>query len=747
MDNKVFFYRRRKLSLSLSFLLLAPFLGLASDDVYQQQIQLARNGDYRPFLDYVQHYQTHHALTAGQVADWLQVALWAGQDKEVTQVWQRYQVSMPLPARGVAAAAQAWRNLRQWTPSLALWQQAQRLAPDNHDYRIGYIKTLIDALSERRVATPALRLSAQVALSPAHQRRLELAAVAETVRLATLPTRSEKARFTLAQTALNRYELLLTRWKNQPDAREDITRARIDRLGAYYANADYPRVITEYLALNAERQPLPDWAVGWVMLAYLEQQQADAALALLAKHPGFTPDAETEGPALFYALLDTGQYQAARRYLAQAMNNVPRFRYDMGDPAPQPNDRWLIGQSLYVEYLLMTQDLAQAQIEARRLAYAAPGNQGLQIDEAVVLQARGLPHAAERKLKMAEVLEPSNIELESQQAYVAMDLQAWRQMELLTADVMSRAPRDRSVQKLARLRDIHHFSELRLNAGQGLYSDNPVSGSHDFSWDATLYSPPMADNWRLFGGHRFAEGRFDEGHGVSRHAFGGVEWRARDAWVEAELSSNRFHGASKPGGRLSAWYRPADRWQAGGSLERIARSTPLRALRYGISANRAEGWLRGYQNERREYRISAAVSDFSDGNRRQEYGLTGRQQFWQSPSATLAVEPAIAASANSRRDTPYYNPARDLSVAAALSLDHLIYRHYDTRWRQQLVAGGGGYWQKQQNAGAITVLSYGQRVEWNNVLDAGVMVNWDKRPYDGKRESNLAVTFDATLRF
>ncbi len=29
----------------------------------------------------------------------------------------------------------------------------------------------------------------------------------------------------------------------------------------------------------------------------------------------------------------------------------------------------------------------------------------------------------------------------------------------------------------------------------------------------------------------------------------------------------------------------------------------------------------------------------------------------------------------------------------------------------------------------------------------GVMLNWDKRPYDGKRESNLAVTFDATYGF
>ncbi len=41
---------------------------------------------------------------------------------------------------------------------------------------------------------------------------------------------------------------------------------------------------------------------------------------------------------------------------------------------------------------------------ARELAYNAPGNQGLRIDYASVLQARGWPRAAENELKKAEVM-------------------------------------------------------------------------------------------------------------------------------------------------------------------------------------------------------------------------------------------------------------------------------------------------------------------------------------------------------
>ncbi|EQC2552674.1 poly-beta-1,6 N-acetyl-D-glucosamine export porin PgaA [Enterobacter cloacae] len=805
--NTLFFYRIPTL---LFLLLLFPVLVQATGSVYEQQIQQARNGNYTPFLDYVQRYQQQHALTPENVADWLQVAGWAGRDDEVIQVWRRYGIYMPLPARGVAAVAQSSRNQKAWQPALSLWNEARSLAPENDDYRIGYIKTLadarmdtlalqearqlvaenssqahlqtlayvwlmqgknsdrlladtralniapenkalqrdlIDALTDNRVNTPALQRSQRVALTPAQRRRLELNAAAETVRLADVPARTEKERLLLAQRALNRYDTLFARWQNDPQAADDIILARIDRLGALYAHGDYPQVIREYQALTAARHPVPGWAIGWVISAYLQEKNAAAAFSLLQRYPQYASDPQDEEHALFYAWLDTGQYQAARQYAERQTRNIPWSRYDFGSPTPQPNDRWLSGQSLRFNYLLATHAEPEAEKLAQRMAATAPGNQGLQIDYASLLQARGLPRAAERKLKMAEALEPSNLELELQQAYVAMDLQEWRQMDVLADDVLARAPLDRSARRLDRLRAVHHLSELRLNAGKGLHSDNPVSGTHDMNWDATLYGPPMADNWRLFAGTRYAEGNFDEGKGSSRHLSGGVEWRPRDLQLEAELSGNRYHGASKPGARLSTTYSLTDNWQVSGSLERLSRTTPLRALRNGISANRGEGGVRWYQNERREYQFSAAVSHFSDHNRRQEYTLTGKERLWQAPSLTLDLEPEIAASKNSQRNTLYYNPARDLSVTAALSVDHEMYRHYDTLWSQQIVAGGGRYWQKNQSAGAITLVGYGQRIQWNNVIDTGVMLNWDKRPYDGKRESNLSVTFDATLRF
>ncbi|ELX8364584.1 poly-beta-1,6 N-acetyl-D-glucosamine export porin PgaA [Enterobacter hormaechei subsp. xiangfangensis] len=803
----LFFYRT---TILLFLLLLFPVLVQADESVYEHQIQQARNGNYALFLDYLQRYEQQHALTPGQVADWLQVASWAGRDDEVIRVWQRYGIYMPLPARAIAAVAQSRRNQKAWPSALSLWKEALSLAPDNDDYRIGYVKTLadarkdrlalsearqlvkdnpspahletlsyiwmrqgknrdrlladmralsaapgneallretIDALTDNRVSTPALWLSQNAAMSRAERRRLERNAAAERVRLADVPGRTEKERLRLAQNALDRYHALLSRWQNDPQAAEDVILARIDRLGALYAQGNYRQVISEYESLTAAQHPVSDWAIGWVISAYLQEKNTVAAFSLVQRYPHYASDPQDEEHALFYAWLDTGQYQAARRYVERETRSVPWTRYDFGSPTAQPNDRWLTGQSLKFNYLLATNALPEAEKLSYRLASTAPGNQGLQIDYAALLQARGLPRAAEQKLKRAETLEPTNLELEKQQAYVAMDLQEWRQMDSLADNVIARAPADRSARRLDRLRMVHHMPELRLKAGKGLHSDNPVSGSHDMNWDATLYGPPVADNWRLFAGTRYAQGNFDEGKGISRHLLGGVEWRPRDLTLEAELSGNRYHGKNRPGARLSTTYSLSDNWQVSGNLERLSRATPLRALRNGISANRGEGGVRWYQNERREYQFNAAISRFSDHNRRQEYTLSGKERLWQTPTLTLELEPGIAASKNSLRNTLYYNPARDLSVTAALSVDHEMYRHYDTLWSQQFVAGGGSYWQKNQSPGAVTLLGYGQRIQWNNVVDTGVMLNWDKRPYDGKRESNLSVTLDATLRF
>lgn len=208
------------------------------------------------------------ALSNNQIADWLQIALWAGQDKQVITVYNRYRYQQ-LPARGYAAVAVAYRNLQQWQNSLTLWQKALSLEPQNKDYQRGQILTLADAghydtalvklkqlnsgapdkanllaeayiyklagrhQDELRAMTESLPENASTQQYPTEYvqalRNNQLAAAiddanltpdiradihAELVRLSFMPTRSESERYAIADRALAQYaalEILLAR--------------------------------------------------------------------------------------------------------------------------------------------------------------------------------------------------------------------------------------------------------------------------------------------------------------------------------------------------------------------------------------------------------------------------------------------------------------------------------------------------------------------------------------------------------
>ncbi|WP_455428159.1 poly-beta-1,6 N-acetyl-D-glucosamine export porin PgaA [Dryocola sp. LX212] len=656
--------------------------------------------------------------------------------------------SEPGPERDALVAYVYHSQGKNWDALLAA-SLADEEDPQNNATK----STLVSALSANRVAAPALELSGSGSATDPLARRLELDAAAEIVRVAFTPARNEDERFLVADKALARYDRLINEWQNVPAAQADLRRARIDRMGALLIRKRAKEVLSEYQQLSADEQPVPDYAKRWVATAWLVERQPEKAEAMLTEI--YSPPVGTPVPQLtpedhqefFYAHIDSENFDAARRQVYAVIKDSPYLRRIYGSPTPQPNDYWLLGQTLLTQYQVATNDLPEAEKLAEHLARTGSGNQGLRISYAAVLEARGLPRAAERELKLAEVLEPSNLELERQQAYVALDLQEWKQADELTDDVLARSPDDTASLRLGRIRDVHKRSELRISGSQGIASDSPVSGKHDFTWNSAIYSPPINDNWRLFTGFNFATGEFEEGKGINRELAAGAEWTSRNYWAEMEVSGHNYGDGQKIGGRFSGWHDFNDSWRIGGSAERLSQNTPLRALRNGVSANGGEAYLRWYQNERREYQLSFAASHFSDGNDRIEYGISGKERLLTTPRFILDFVPGIGGSTNTKENVPYYNPKSDFSVVPGLRAEQVIYRRYDTVWKQQMTAGLGSYWQKKQGSGAITQLGYGQRVQWNNVVDGGLMLTWDKRPYDGKRERNIALAFDLNVRF
>ncbi|SQC93260.1 outer membrane protein PgaA [Cedecea neteri] len=94
-----------------------------------------------------------------------------------------------------------WDQLLSDTRALAL-------APGNKTA----LQNLIASLTVNRVNTPALALANEAELPASDRRNLEVNAAAEMVRIAEIPPGEEKARFTVARRALDRYDALLAKW-------------------------------------------------------------------------------------------------------------------------------------------------------------------------------------------------------------------------------------------------------------------------------------------------------------------------------------------------------------------------------------------------------------------------------------------------------------------------------------------------------------------------------------------------------
>ncbi|KAF1012082.1 MAG: Poly-beta-1,6-N-acetyl-D-glucosamine export protein [Pseudomonas fluorescens] len=621
------------------------------------------------------------------------------------------------------------------------------------------VREYIIALQRARLPQPALRLADRHPglLDPVTRRRLEGDLAAERVRLAEFASRSEKERYVIADRALGDYNRLLTTWSPDASAHDDVVRWRIDRLGALKARARTAEVIGDYQTLTNEGVQLPTYAIRWVTAAYLDQRQPEKAAPLyrqaLAAVDADASDHVEDSTALFYALLENDQVSEARE-VATTLADTQHPRVELkGLPIGNPNDAWMDAQQLAAQAGTYGADLPASEKSLEALVQKAPGNIGLRLAQADMYRARDWPRRSENTLKETEAQSPRDVGLEVSQGHTALDLQEWRQLDALTDDVMARAPDNRQVQRLSRLRDVHDMAELRVEAytgkshGGGDNGAGAVAGSRDWGIESLLYSPPIDEDWRVYGGAGYATADFREGTGQHRWQRLGLERRTRDMTLEAEVSNHTYGHGSKQGARVAVSRDIDDHWQYGASLDYLSANTPLRALNADITANGGSGFIRWRANESREWKLALSPSHFSDGNDRVEALLTGREGVYSAPKVQVDLGLEVGASRNSKENTPYFNPRSDFSVLPTVNVNHVLYHRYETQWTQQFQLGAGTYSQRDYSIGGVGLVGYGQRFRWNDVLETGANLSWISRPYDGERESDLRLLVDLVYRF
>lgn len=694
-------------------------------------------------------YPRNASFTAGEVM----VLADAGQTEEAIRLGKEQVDKHPGETDLRLALAYAYKSSGSPYAALQEVDQARGLAPKKKYVNREYVESLTHAglpLAALDIArqTPGL-------LSDKEIRNLQADYAAELSRLASLPTRQEAERFEIADRALAEYDRLIPEWTALgPEAHSELLRIRIDRLQALRVRMRMQDVVDSYNALQAEGIVVPRYILNDVASAYLYLRQPQAAANLYRQtltdgsarldSPGERLENET---GLYYSLIESEQFDESVQVIEQARAEQPTWRHIKGVPLNIPNDLHLYSEQTAALGLFYVDDTPAAQRRLEELVDNAPSNIGLHVALANVYRGRELPRKSEKQLKMAEALEPRAIEIEAGQGITALDLQEWRQADILAQDLTRRFPEEKPTNDLTRRWNTHNKAELKITTNRGIASDSPVIGSGDWDIDTVLYSAPLDYNWRVFGGGGYATGDFEEGKGYYRWLRTGVEWRGRDLTAELEASTNNYGYGTKPGARASAAYDLDDHWQVGASAALRSRDTPLRALRNGISSNSLGAFVRWRANDFREWTFALSPSRFSDGNKRLAMIISGQERVYTSPKLKADLQLNIAASHNSLEDVPYFNPRSDLEILPMVNLTHTLYRHYDTAWEQSFLLGAGMYMQQGFGSGAIGALGYGMRYRYDNQFDIGATVIGTSRPYDGEREREVRIMLEMNFRF
>lgn len=573
-------------------------------------------------------------------------------------------------------------------------------------------------------------------LSDSEWRHLLNNQAAFAVRGGELPPVDEVSRFAQTDQALvlleqNRASL----GPSNPGAADFDLRTRFDSLVALRNRFRMDEVVGVYQSLVEEQVTIPAYALSAVADAYLYLQKPDRAAALYHQILVVQPDSLDASLGLFYALIELEEFNAAYDLIDRLDQGQPTWlqtRRSDGSTGLQPNPDKVTTATTAAMARLYGDQYAVADTRLTEMHGLAPANLDITRELGDVYAARGWPRQAQQTYELGLRFNPLHRGLQIGLAQSYLDRRQYRLAEQAINRLYTLYPEDVHVRRLYRQWQVHNMRELRLAAG---YADNSgnVEGSREVNFAGTLFSRPFSYNYRLFASGRYSSADFPEGKEKYRRYGVGLEYRQPGLEVAAEMTYNA-DGGDELGGRLSLVYEPDDHWSIPLNIERFSGDTPLRALKSGITADSADLGIRYRASELRQVTLRAQAMDFSDGNFRRSVTGTVDQRLVTLPSYQMRGILELYASANSRGDTIYFNPERDLS--ASLTMDNLqrLYRRYDRSFSHRLSLTIGNYWQKNYSDDYFAGVTYEHAWEAAERFTLGYGFSRFRRIYDGDPE-------------
>ncbi|HEY7292806.1 MAG TPA: poly-beta-1,6 N-acetyl-D-glucosamine export porin PgaA [Vicinamibacterales bacterium] len=527
-----------------------------------------------------------------------------------------------------------------------------------------------------------------------------------------------------------------------------LARLRRDRVVALRDRERWSDAVAQADALRREEIPLP---------IYVRLAEADSLLALRRPSEARAAfqeviDADPQNPGAligrFYAEVEDEDFQAAFATVDTLAAKQSPTNRSSNAAVVLPNPDWLGDRITAGQARNYAEMNADAWRRLYPLSQEAPGLGYLRAAIGSVAAARGWPRLAAEEVEIAATLAPDDLGGQVALAESALQRRKYAEARKRAADLERLYPENASVQRL--VRDVDSFDRFEFRTESHTYTErgNVLTDAPGDGFDTInrLYSPPIANNWRLVGGFDASYAQPEEGP-VNRYRIGGgLEWRIPNLTVEATGWGNTG-GLNRGSAAVVASWSPTDHWTFGADAELYSVETPLRAVLNGITGNSARVSA-GYDwHESTGWAANVGVVDFSDGNQRVSGGFHFVQRLADRPHLKLTLRPELYASGNTKADAPYFNPSRDVSFVPGLDLTHIIWRRYEHSFSQHVSGGVGAYWQQTFGTGAIVTATYEQIYGVSPNTDLHYGATYARRLYDGESVNSIALLLGLSRKF
>ena len=666
----------------------------------------------------------------------------------------------PAPALGIAelalkshgdtlelllAAAYAAIGAKSPVDALRYTDRALKLAPQDRGALQQHILAM-EAMGAPAIALqfakdhPSLMASSDI-------RRLEGSAAAELIRFGELSPPSESERFAAPDRAIATLDALIQRWSQEgPGAAQNVVRARFDRLLALHDRLRMKEVVSEFEDLWRASAKIPEYVLPPVADAYLSLRRPNMAVYVDRWALALDPQDVAAHLGLALALVETEDFDGAIQEVDEVAKRLSPWIYLKGSPLPIPNQSKFDADVAAANARLYADDLPEAQQRFSAMTDLAPNNITTRLGLANVYGARGWPRLAKKEIEIATTQEPRSFEVAAATAENSYELQNWPQADAEIAALRQRFPESPDTRRLSSMWQNHNRWEFQFSGERSLSSATSIAGGSGILLGGQLYSPPIANQWRPYAGYRVAHERESEGNVTERIYDTGVAFSYLNLASSAEVRLVDY-GPKHVGGTIATTWSVDDYWQLSGQGEILSSDTPRRALLHHTTANSASGSIDYRASERRNVKVSAELMTFSDGNLRSEVDGAADQRLITRPHFDLGATLRIAASQNTLRSTPYYNPRHDALGTLGLDASQIIYRRYEFAYSHSLLFSLGPYWEQGFGTGLAWNLEYRQTIKKGEAIQASIGVGLARQPYDGSYEDSIAITFNVGTRF